>query len=66
MFDGIPLGSAGRVVTNRNGEVVFLAKDLGQLPDPHGRSGTVAAPTVGQNEQLFGSWVTVTSLSFPP
>lgn len=53
-------------MANRDGEAVFLAKDSGQLPYPHGGRRTVAAPTVGKDEQLFGARIALAALGFPP
>lgn len=53
-------------MANRDGEAVFFTEDLGQLPQPHGGRRTVAAPMIGKDEQLFGLWVALAALGFPP
>ena len=52
MLNGVPFGSAGGVVSNGHGE----GKSVGQLRLefrlPGVTTATVAAPGIGQNEQL--------------
>jgi len=55
MFDGIPFGSAGRIVSHGHGQI----EGVGQLRLEFGLPGmaptTIAATGVGENEELAGA-----------
>ena len=66
MFDGIPFGSASRIMSDRYGE----RKRIGQLGLDFGFPGmaaaTVTAARVSQDEQLTGAGITLGTFLTPP
>jgi len=52
VLDGIPFGSAGRVMSDRNDESECIAQPSLEFGFPDPGSATVAATRVGQNQKL--------------
>ena len=66
MFDGIPFGGAGRIMSDGDGEaegVAQLSLDFG-LPGP--AAVAIAATRVGQNQQLGRASIAAGPFAFPP
>jgi hypothetical protein len=55
MLDGIPLGSAGGIVGYGYGQGKGIGQLRLQLRFPGVTTATVAAASIGQNEQLAGT-----------
>jgi hypothetical protein len=66
MFDGIPFGSARRIVSHRHGEI----EGVGELRLEFGLPGmaptTIAATGVGEKEELAGATIAERAFPFPP
>jgi hypothetical protein len=66
MFDGVPLGSAGRIVTDGDRQLPGVHPLLLQRPLPGPGLVTIAATPIGQNEQMRVRAVERLSLLTPP
>ena len=66
MFDGIPFGSAGGVVSNGYGESQTVAELGLQFGFPGAGAATVAAAGIGKDEQLPAASVTISAVTLPP
>jgi hypothetical protein len=66
VFDGIPLGSAGGVVTDGDREPAGVHQAFLQRPLPGATPIAIAAPAIGQNEQMRVRPVQGLSLPAPP
>ena len=66
MLDGIPLGSAGWVMGNGEGQAKGVSQRRLEFGFPGAATAAVAATGVAQNEHVSRSWVTEGSLLLPP
>ena len=66
MLDGIPFGSARRVVSNGYCEPKAVAELGLQFGFPCAGTATVAAAGIGQDEQLPAAAVAVRAIALPP
>src|SRR5580704_1400452 len=66
MFDGIPLGSARRVVADSDRETQRNADGVLNRLFPRAATRAIASSTICQNEQFRGSRITLTALLTPP
>ncbi len=66
MFDGIPLGGTGWVMSDRNGDMEWVAQLTLNFRLPGPGSTTVAASGVRQKQQLGSPAPATRSLAFPP
>jgi hypothetical protein len=66
VLDGIPLGSAGGIVSNSHGEPKAAAELGLQLGFPGASTATVAAAGIGKDEQLPAATVAVDAIAPPP
>ena len=66
VLNGIPFGGAGGVVADRHGQSKAVNELFLERTFPEPAPGPVAAPTVGQDQQLRGLPVTPSPLPAPP
>ncbi len=66
MFDGIPFGSARRIVGYRHGEIEGVGELLLEFGLPDMATTTIAATGVGEDEELASATVTERAFPFPP
>ena len=66
VLDGVPLRAARRVVADRDGQPQPVAQLLLQLLLPQAWPTAVAAPAIGQDQQVIGVWVDQVALALPP
>ena len=66
VLDGIPFGSASRVMSNGDGEPKTVAELALQFGFPGAGTATVAAAGVGQDQQLPTTIVAITAVALPP
>src|SRR5438270_692497 len=52
MLDRVPLRAARRIVADGHGQSVPVAELVLELPFPDPRAGTIAAPAIGQDQQV--------------
>ena len=57
MFDRIPLGGTGRIMTYLDLKAEAVAKSDLQLLLPKAVSIAIAPATIGKNEQAIGIWI---------
>src|SRR3989304_2456754 len=65
MLDLVPLAGARREMTDRNHQSRLLGQLL-ELPFPEAETGTVAATTIGGDEERRGAGVVVATQFAPP
>src|SRR5437899_3746714 len=66
MLDGIPLGGAGGIMTDRDAQLIGIHQLFLQGEFPGATARTIAASTVSQDQQLGSFGVTMTALPTPP
>lgn len=66
MFDGVPLGSTGGVVSHRHSEIEGVGELGLELGLPGMAATAIAATGVGENEELAGAAVADRAFWFPP
>src|ERR1041384_8132885 len=66
MLDGIPLGGAGGIMTDRDAQLIGIDQLFLQGESPRATARPIAASTVGQDQQLRGFGGTMTALPSPP
>ena len=66
MLDGIPFGSASRVVSDRSGDAECVAQPGLNFDLPGPGTATVAAARVCQNQEPGSTAMPARSLAFPP
>ena len=66
VLDGIPLGSAGWIVTDGNDEAERSADGVLKRFPPGAASWAVTASAISQDEQFAGGRVSLASLLYPP
>ena len=66
VFDGIPLGGTGRIMTYLDLKVEAVAKGDLQLLFPKADSVAIAAAAIGENEQAVGIRVVARADLLPP
>ena len=66
VLDGIPFGSASGVMSNGNGEPKTVADLALKFGFPGACSATVAAASVGKDEQLPAAKVAIRAVALPP
>ena len=64
VLDGIPLGSAGGVMSNGDGEPKAVAELALKLGFPGAGTATIAAAGIGQDEQLAAAVVAICAVAF--
>ena len=66
MLNGIPFGSAGGIVRNGHGESEAVAELGLQFGFPGAGAATVAAASIGEDEQLAAAAVADSAVALPP
>ena len=66
VFDGIPFGSAGGIVTDGDGETEGVDQLFLQFPFPGANPRTVAAAAIGQDQESAGVRIVLASVVAPP
>src|SRR6266850_5278891 len=66
VLDGIPFGSAGGVVSNGYGEPKAVAELALKFGFPGAGTATVAAASIGKDEQLAAALVAIRAVAPPP
>ena len=66
MFDGVPFGCAGRIVSDRSRDAKWIAQLSLNFSLPGPGTAIVAATGVRQNEELGSIAMATRSLAFPP
>lgn len=66
MFDGVPLGCTGGVVTNGDRQSISKTKRVPQVIFEWDGCGPIASPIVGEDEDFLGIWVLLGAMALPP
>lgn len=66
VLNGIPFGSAGRIVSNSESEPQRVGQLRLEFGFPGAAPSTIAATGVAQNEELAGTWIADRALLTPP
>jgi len=66
VFNGVPFGSASRVVGNGESQTERIGQLRLELGFPGAATIAIAAAGVAQNEELPGAWIAARSLLAPP
>lgn len=66
MLDGIPLGGAGRIMTNRDAKLIGIHQFFLERELPGATARPIAAATVGQDKQLRSVGVKPGAFQTPP
>ena len=66
MVDGVPLGGAAGVVTDRDGKLVRVSKAGLEGILEAADAGSVAAAGVGEDQQFTGTGVALAAFALPP
>ena len=66
MFDGVPFGCAGGVVTKRDSQTILEAERVPQVVFQCDGCGPITSSIVGENEDVLGIWVLLGAVAVPP
>ena len=66
MLNGVPFGSASRVVGNGESQTERIGQLSLEFSFPGAATVAIAAASVAQNEELPGAWIAARSLLTPP
>src|SRR5215204_4315158 len=66
MFNGVPFGSTGRVVSHRESQTEGVGQLRLEFGFPGAASSAIAATSVAQDEELPRAWITSRPFLSPP